>query len=220
MLTALSLAFLAGGLTWWFRRRMPVWADVEGIAGEDGRCQSLWVRIGRRRELEQVVAMLPPVLAGLVGPSLELVLILTAVGWILGWLLIYDLRSLRLPDPLTLPLLLFGLVEAALRQPDHLADRALAALLAGSMLILTAELYQRWRGKAGLGRGDAKLFAAIAAWSGLESLGAVLLGASLSAIMTVIAVDRLAGTQLRKAPIPFGVFLVLSGYAALLQSFG
>jgi len=104
------------------------------------------------------------------------------LGWwllTLGWI---DFRCWLLPDVLTLPLVVVGLVAAALLDPEQLLDRALAAALGYLSLVAVAALYRVLRGREGLGRGDAKLLAASGAWLGVSALPQVILLAALSAL--------------------------------------
>ena len=127
-----------------------------------------------------------------------------------------DLRSFRLPDVLTLPLIALGLVFTGLFHWDELALRIAAAACGYLSLYLVATFYQRARGRAGLGLGDAKLFAASGAWLGLEGLPSVLLLASVIALVVAglayfrgVAVE--AGTR-----IPFGPFLAFGTWIVWL----
>ncbi len=65
------------------------------------------------------------------------------LGWTLltlGWI---DVRTMLLPDVLTLPLLAAGLVEAAIAEPDVLADHALAAVFGYLSLFAVAWFWRR-----------------------------------------------------------------------------
>jgi len=133
------------------------------------------------------------------------------IGCILGWWLLtlawIDAASFRLPDVLTLPLLLAGLAEAFWREPDQLTARAGAAALAFGALWALAALYRRLRGREGLGMGDAKLLAAGGAWLGPAPLPDVLLLAACSALCYAMLLPlrgaRITGTL----KLPFGPFL-------------
>jgi len=70
--------------------------------------------------------------------------------------------------------------------------------------------YRAWRGREGLGGGDAKLLAASGAWLGTAPLPDEILVAALLALAAVSA-RRLAGETLeRVAKIPFGPALALA----------
>ncbi len=124
-------------------------------------------------------------------------------GWILLLLAWIDIAILRLPDILTLPLIVFGLGVSLLlrRQP---AEHALACC-GGYLLFWSIDaLYKQLRGRSGLGLGDAKLFAAAGAWLGWRPLGLVLVLACVGGLIWV-AVRRLRyGRASLGAPLPFG----------------
>jgi len=132
------------------------------------------------------------------------------LGWwllTLGWI---DLRCWLLPDVLTLPLLVVGLVAAALLDPEQLVDHALGAALGFLTLLAVAALYRVLRGREGLGRGDAKLLAASGAWLGASALPQVILLAALSALVAAGGL-WLAGVRLgAHSALPFGPFLALA----------
>jgi leader peptidase (prepilin peptidase)/N-methyltransferase len=132
------------------------------------------------------------------------------LGWwllALGWI---DLRCWLLPDALTLPLIIAGLVAGFLFNPDQLTDRALGAALGYLTLMAIAALYRAFRGREGLGGGDAKLLAASGAWLGAAVLPEVILFAALSALAAAACL-RLAGLRLGiHSALPFGPFLALA----------
>lgn len=142
------------------------------------------------------------------------------LGWTLlttGWI---DLRTMILPDILTLPLLLAGLLATAILNPDDLADHAMAAATGYLLLVTVAWTYRKLRRREGLGRGDAKLFAALGAWLGINDLPFVLLFASCAGLIAA-AVGALAGKRLTATTaIPFGPFLALAGWLCWLYAGG
>ncbi len=97
-----------------------------------------------------------------------------------------DAETLLLPDLFTLPGLVAGVVFAALRpglEGDgwawETALRAagwslLAAAVAAAALLLIAGAYWLARRRMGMGLGDVKLLAMLAAWLGLRQTGVVL----------------------------------------------
>ncbi len=139
-----------------------------------------------------------------------------ALGWCLLTLAWIDAQTMRLPDVLTLPLILTGLAEAAWLEPDKLAERALAAAAAYSVLFLLARTYRMLRKREGLGMGDVKLLAAAGAWLGLSAVPWVAVGGSLLALVWA-AVLRVRGTRLTAGlRIPFGPFLAAAFWGAWL----
>jgi leader peptidase (prepilin peptidase)/N-methyltransferase len=148
-------------------------------------------------------------------------------GWLLwatcgfGWVLLLsaaiDWRHMYLPDGLTLPLLLAGLVLTAWRDVDLLWAHGLGAVAGFAVFALTAWLYRKLREREGLGLGDAKLLAAVGAWVGWTGLPSTVLFAALAGIVAALARQRFSRSSTgREQPIPFGPFLGLGGWLVWL----
>lgn len=121
-------------------------------------------------------------------------------------LALIDIQTLRLPDTLTLPLLVMGLIAAVLEPLDWVWHASGA--LAGYLLFVGIEvLYQRLRNRPGLGRGDAKLLAAGGAWCGIMSIPMMVLLASTTALITLLIARGLGHSITRETPVPFGPFI-------------
>lgn len=114
-----------------------------------------------------------------------------------------DAHTHRLPNLVTYPLVLMGLVWSFGTQLDwypHLLGTALGYGVFWAVEVL----YRLIRKRDGLGRGDAKLLAAGGAWCGAAALPVIILIASLSALATVW--PKRADPALK---IAFGPFLSL-----------
>lgn len=126
---------------------------------------------------------------------------------VLAALAVIDIRTGRLPDALTVPLVALGIAATAVLAPEQLGLHSIAAVLGYASLWLVAALYRRCRGHDGLGLGDAKLLAAAGAWLGPLALAPLVLLASLSALAT-IGMLRMAGRPVSlHSSLPFGPFL-------------
>lgn len=105
-------------------------------------------------------------------------LVLFAVLAILSWI---DLKSFRLPDIFTLPLIAAGLGVGWLLSTPLLS---IAGTIIGYGFFYALEIfYLRFRGLEALGRGDAKLLAAGGAWCGALLIPILLLIATGSALL-------------------------------------
>ncbi len=134
------------------------------------------------------------------------------------WLCWVDLREMRLPDFLTLPLIAAGLAWAFLVTEQLPAS--LAGALAGYAVIWGLEIFwRRVRGQEGIGLGDAKLLAGAGAWLGWMGLPIVLLVASASGLI-VAGLGRIVLNNDTKPTqiIAFGPFLGLAFW--FVWSFG
>ena len=135
--------------------------------------------------------------------------------WTLIALTMIDIHKQLLPDNLTLPLLWLGLVFALFETYTSLQASVLGAI-AGYMLLWTVfQVFRLVTGKEGMGFGDFKLLAAMGAWLGWTMLPQIVLvssvvGAIIGSIMLV------TGRTRTQQPIPFGPYLAMAGWIALL----
>ncbi|MFC6589480.1 prepilin peptidase [Sulfitobacter pacificus] len=124
-------------------------------------------------------------------------IVLTFVLARLSWI---DLRTFRLPDVYTLPLILAGLILATGDKGIGLPASLLGCLL-GFALFWVVGQYYFWRtGQEGLGLGDAKLFAASGAWLGPAALPYVLLIAALGGWCFYGCAKTLSGGKSHSVP--------------------
>ncbi len=203
------------------RLSAPELVPLLSYAALRGRCRGCGARIGWFHPAIELAAVAVAVLVIVsAGPHPATL----AAGCVLGWtclvLVLVDWRALRLPDGLTLPLLLLGLLATAWQQPDALFDHALACLLGWLAFRGIALLYRRLRDVEGLGAGDAKLLAAAGAWLGTAWLPLVVFAAAAGTLVVVLAraawLRRKPGGRRRIAFGPglslslFGCWLVLS----------
>jgi leader peptidase (prepilin peptidase)/N-methyltransferase len=125
----------------------------------------------------------------------------------LAWASAVDLDRRILPDVLTLGLVLAGLALALAGGGPGLLEASIGAGLGYGALWGVSALYRRWRGREGLGLGDAKLLAAAGAWLGWHALPFVLLAGSLSALICVGASLLMGRAWARDSELAFGPFL-------------
>lgn len=160
-----------------------------------------------RIELVAVGVMALALLAGRDWPTRIADAVLFETLMALAWC---DLRWWRLPDGLTLPLLVAGLAEAVWQAGGAVTDpvvndRALGALIGWALLAAIGWIYRRLRGREGLGGGDGKLLAAGGAWLGWAALGPVLLVAAVATIGAAAAARLAGGNRLHATiALPFG----------------
>jgi leader peptidase (prepilin peptidase)/N-methyltransferase len=143
-----------------------------------------------------------------------------ALGWTLLALAWTDWEAFILPDALTLPLVLAGLAATAWLAPETLTDHAAAAALGYLLFRGVAWVYRRYRGRDGLGEGDAKLMAAAGAWVGITALSSVLLGGAVLTLAAAMAAALRHGQGLRGTTrVPFGPGLCAALWIVWLLSF-
>jgi leader peptidase (prepilin peptidase)/N-methyltransferase len=138
-------------------------------------------------------------------------------GWTLLALGLIDWRNMVLPDLLTLPLIAAGPIVAEFVSPDDVLDDLAGAVGGFAAFTLVAWTYRRWRGREGLGAGDAKLLAALGAWVGATGLPSVVLLASLAALVAVLAARATRrGVPTAQDRVPFGPALAIAGWVVWL----
>ena len=136
---------------------------------------------------------------------------------ILVYLAYFDLRTFRLPDVITLPLILLGLLFNGVSNESLISfqDSLIGATLGYVCLWLLNLLYRIVKKQDGIGMGDAKLLAALGAWLGWFALPSILLIASLTGLIGGIIWLQWNKRNHRSA-FPFGPFLAIAGIIELL----
>jgi leader peptidase (prepilin peptidase)/N-methyltransferase len=76
-------------------------------------------------------------------------------------------------------------------------------------------LFKLLTGKEGMGYGDFKLFGALGAWLGWQSLPLIILLSAFTGALVGIALIVVRGRD-RNIPIPFGPYLAAAGWIALM----
>jgi len=222
-------------LAWWENVPLASWVALRG------RCRSCKVWIGWRYPLvELAVGLLwaqcwlkyawPALLDGsspaLAYGGLE-TLGFGAFLWLLVGLSVLDAEYLWLPDVVTLPGIGIGVVFSVLRArleypvPDHprgllqaLLECAIAVLVAAGLLLLLRWIYWLIRRREGLGLGDVKLIALLAALLAF-SLG-VLLGSVVAVVLLALPEPRTGTESWAFKKLPLGTFLCIGGIISAL----
>ena len=149
-------------------------------------------------------------------------------------LAVLDAEHLWLPDIVTVPMAAIGIAWFALlaSQADlvfgdkpepwkHAGERVLAALATALLILLIRWLYKLIRHRDGLGLGDAKLMAMLAAWLGLPGallafvLGSIL-GALAALVLLALPAARTDPRSWATSKLPFGTFLCVGGIVSSL----
>ncbi len=183
-----------------------------------GRCRRCGAPIPVSHLLIELAAVAVALAAIAAGPAGDPVWLCSAclLGWsalLLAWI---DWRCARLPDAITLPLLLAGLSSTWLRAPEQLGAHALACAVGYLGFRLIALCYRRLRGREGLGAGDAKLLAAGGAWLGPVALPWMVLAAALCTLAVALLSAAATGRLRAEAAVPFGPGLAASLWVLFL----
>jgi leader peptidase (prepilin peptidase)/N-methyltransferase len=159
--------------------------------------------------------------------------------WLLVALAVLDAENLWLPDWLTLPGIFLGITSnivyraVASRYSGDLSgswrhaaigaafESMLAILAAAALILLIRVVYWLIRGRDGIGLGDAKLMAMLAAWLGLPGalltfVIGVVLGAIIAIALLVIPSARSRTERWANNKLPLGTFLCIGGIVSSL----
>jgi len=182
-----------------------------------GRCRSCRAPISPRYPLVEIAnGLLYLALALAFPPSVRVVLLMAFVTALLVLSLI-DLEHHLLPDAITLPGIVAGVLGSFLPGPPDgpTPIAAGAAALAGYVACFAvATAYKRARGVEGLGQGDWKMAAMLGAFLGPPKLLLTIFLASLTGTGVGLALMALRGRGAQHA-LPLGTFLGLAGLVVL-----
>ena len=138
---------------------------------------------------------------------------------LLTWILILqstiDTKEYIIPDEITLPILWLGLIINNFNMFTNLSSAVIGAVAGYLSFWIIYWIFKLITGKDGMGYGDFKLLAMLGAWFGYQKLLLIILISS--------AIGSLVGGTLillkrhdRNAPIPFGPYLAIAGWVAML----
>jgi leader peptidase (prepilin peptidase) / N-methyltransferase len=170
-----------------------------------GRCADCGVSIGRRYPLTELGGAAVGVWAVLAGGDLVHMALTAVLGWQLLLIALLDGEHQILPDVLTWPLVVTGLL-AGLIEGEAVA-RLIGALAGFGALWGIGWAYQRLRKRQGLGDGDPFLFAGAGAWVGWIGLPSVLVWACAVGLSLVLARLLARSAVALEERMPFGVYL-------------
>lgn len=180
-----------------------------------GKCAACQQPISGRYPLfELLAATLVASLAWHFGPTWQF-----ALSALLTFALIalagIDIDEMLLPDQLTLPFLWLGLAVNSVGLFVPLTDAVIGAIAGYLSLWSVFWLFKLLTGKEGMGYGDFKLLALFGAWLGWQMLPLIILLSSLVGAVIGLSLMLFKGMQ-RNNPIPFGPYIVIAGWVALL----
>jgi len=174
-----------------------------------GRCRSCGMRISWRYPIvETITAAVLVVAYAAFGPSVNF-LVACVLLPVLVALTAIDLDHQMIPDAITLPGIVVGLVINVVGRRISWLDCAIGILLGGGLFLVIILV-----SRGGMGGGDLKLGAMLGAFLGWQALlvalfVAIVLGGAIGAVLLA------TGRRGRKDPIPFGPFLAAGGAMAL-----
>lgn len=135
--------------------------------------------------------------------------------WCLIALTMIDFDTQLLPDSITLPLLWLGLIANSFGLFTSL-DSAVWGAIGGYLSLFSVYwLFKLLTGKEGMGFGDFKLLGALGAWLGWQMLLQIIMLSAFAGAVIGISMIVIRGRD-RNIPIPFGPYLAIAGWIALM----
>ncbi|MBK5399317.1 prepilin peptidase [Pseudomonas sp. TH39(2020)] len=180
-----------------------------------GRCSNCTAAISKRYPLTELACgLLSAFIAWHFGFGWQACMALL-LSWGLLTMSLIDAEHQLLPDVLVLPLIWLGLIINSFGLFVSLHE-ALWGAVAGYMALWSVFwLFKLITGKDGMGHGDFKLLAMFGAWGGWQILPLTLLLSSMVGAVVGVILLRLRNAK-TSTPIPFGPFLAIAGWIALL----
>jgi leader peptidase (prepilin peptidase)/N-methyltransferase len=179
------------------------------------RCSSCGTRISMQYPAVELITAIASLLAAYTfGATIQTVAALFFT-WALITLTLIDLKTQLLPDSITLPLLWLGILLSLFDVFTDLTSSVIGVMAGYIILWSVYQLFKLLTGKEGMGFGDFKLLAALGAWVGYSYLPQIILVSSV--VGSVFGIGMLIiGKTRQQQPIPFGPYLAVAGWIALL----
>jgi leader peptidase (prepilin peptidase) / N-methyltransferase len=176
-----------------------------------GRCRSCGAAIPWRYPLVELAGGLIALALWYVFPDRLLLLAYAPFCLALVALTAIDLEHRLLPDAITLPGTILGLLLSLVLPHLSFPEAAAGALVGAALFYGVAWLYEKWAGRRGLGGGDVKMMAMIGAFLGVAALPLVILISAGLGTMTGLIRILVQGPgpqgQWRTISLPYGPFL-------------
>ncbi|MGB1189180.1 MAG: prepilin peptidase [Pseudomonadales bacterium] len=125
-----------------------------------------------------------------------------------------DYRTTLLPDSITLPFLWLGLLVNINGTFTDLTSAVVGAMAGYLSLWSVYWGFKLLTGKDGMGFGDFKLLGLLGAWLGWQMLPIIIILSSLAG--AIIGLSLIALGRDKDHPIPFGPYLAIAGWTALI----
>jgi len=135
--------------------------------------------------------------------------------WVLICLTFIDLDYHILPDQLTFLLIWVGLL-LSLTNLFVDSESAIIGAAVGYLIFATVQwTFHLITGKVGMGQGDYKFLAGLAAFLGWQQLPVIILLASITGMIFGIT-QMIMKRQFKSVPLPFGPYLAVAGWISLI----
>jgi leader peptidase (prepilin peptidase)/N-methyltransferase len=179
-----------------------------------GRCRKCRARISIRYPIVELITMALFVIHGVVFGWSALLVPRLVFACAMVVLFAIDLEHQLLPNAITLPGIVVGLIASAVLPPG-IVDALIGAAIGGGVLWLIGEAYFRYSGQEGMGGGDVKMLAMIGAFLGWKLVLVTLVLSSVAGSLIGLSVIVLRKGGMKYA-LPYGTFLALGALVASL----
>jgi len=179
-----------------------------------GRCRQCKNPISIQYPIVELITALSFVLVVWLTPPGPLLLTRLLLVCILIALFGIDLEHQILPNSITLPGIVVGLILSFFAPPGW-RDALIGMLLGGAILYGIAWAYYLWRREEGLGMGDVKMLAMVGAFLGWKAVLVTLVLSSFSGALIGVALIVIQRGNMKLA-LPFGTFLAVGAAVAML----
>lgn len=197
--------------------KLRAWENIPVISYLflSAKCSSCGTKISIQYPVVELITGITSLLAAHVfGVSIQTVAALFFT-WVLIALTLIDLKKQLLPDNMTLPLLWLGIFLSLFDVFTDLTSSVIGAMAGYLILWSVYQLFKLLTKKEGMGFGDFKLLGALGAWVGFSYLPQMILVSSV--VGSVAGISMLIfGRTSQQQPIPFGPYLAVAGWIALL----
>jgi leader peptidase (prepilin peptidase) / N-methyltransferase len=176
-----------------------------------GRCRSCGAAIPWRYPLVELAGGLMALALWHTFPDRLLLLAYGPFCLALVALTAIDLERRLLPDAITIPGTILGLLLSLVLPQLSFPEAAAGALVGAALFYGIGRLYEKWAGRRGLGGGDVKMMAMIGAFLGLGALPLVIMVSAglgtLTGLIRVLVQGPGPQGQWRTISLPYGPFL-------------
>ncbi|MBX9801992.1 MAG: A24 family peptidase [Caulobacteraceae bacterium] len=196
-------------------RTLP-WSDLVPVASylwTRGRCRTCAAPIPIKYPLIELAAGGLGVWAALAGSTVTEAILTALLGWQLLLIAVIDLEHHWRPSRLALPLLVSGVIAAAVMDRLTVLDAIIGAAVGFATLRSFRMIYRRRLGRDDLGDGAPLLAAAVGAWMGWRHLPPLLLAFWFVGLASVIVKSLLTKPATGGARMRFGPLLAIATFA-------
>lgn len=185
-----------------------------------GKCRYCKSKISIQYPLVELLTALL-FLAAYLWQGLSLGLLSTIIlGCLLIIVFVVDLKHRIIPDVITIPGIVIGLLFALISPQIKIVDSFLGLIVGGGTFYLLAILGELLFKKESMGGGDIKLAAMLGAFLGWQKLFLIFfLSAFLGSVVGILAI-HLSSRIKEHRTIPYGPFLALASFVALFWGEG